>query len=270
MMANDLREVKRRTLGAYLETADYAFQEEVRRLCQSGYKVDDLAFINGWTQINAMCQLWPEHSGSCSHELAAAVEACLELRNQANAQVNVRAQVKKVLLLRDGVTSYPPWIPYQNDAVLAVLKQLEARTHTIRVLQGKLYLMITEDNLAVHNQVRELILETKGDQMQEPLHVTLINSDVLARLEHSPATIEACCETKIDDLEFYELSATSSLDYAPYDTCLVAKCRSVKLQQALQCLSQELPQYEPKLELHLTIWRIAREPFRFVSGRPVT
>lgn len=268
VMTNDLRQVRALTLGAYAESMDFAFQESVRRLCQNGHSPSEKAFYNGWTHITAMALIWPALEGKCSPELAAAAAPCLALRNQLDVNRNVRAEVTRFLMLRPETSDNPPWIPYTNDAVLSFLQRFNQGQHKIGLCLDKrmhcLALFMDSSMCAdVHSGVRDLVEEVKGDEMQEPLHATLLSSDVFAKLDpvQDADAIHKCCSTIIDDLEVFELSATYSIEYAQHDTCLVAKCRSAKLTQALgEFAEQTGGKFKPREEFSLPVWRTARPP----------
>ena len=265
--ARTLEETTLAVLGAHKETIEFEFQEKVRRLSLNGCKVAEPWFYNGYSQLVAMKQLLPTYAHRLDpeflFEVEQAVAAFQEDGGILDLSKNKRLFVKRVLQWPHW-PSYHPWVSYTNENVLGYLKQMESAKHEIKVHQNKLYLFYNHPRQEkVFDRVLELMeSETKGDPMEEQMHITLINSDQFVHLMGFQAAVDACCATVVDDLQITELKTTFSEDYPPYLACVVGIVTSQKLSAALEELFQNLPSPRCvlKSEFHVTVWRRARLP----------
>lgn len=139
------------------------------------------------------------------------------------------------------LTSYLPWNKVESMVISGIQKIFdEMKTVPFRIVNGKGYVMLDEfaNNPAIEKVRTRASEELKSLNIDlvkntEPPHVTLINSDVLAKLQAKGVEVK---DRDFDATKFRveDVCHTLSLDYAPFYLCVVVRFKSEELSAFLE------------------------------------
>lgn len=166
------------------------------------------------------------------------------LKSTDTSQKNLRGALKQIWTWPQ--TQYLPWNKYESKevsmlSVANLMNEIQSLTK-IELVGGKLYLNMTGFRNSIWSQiekdVRAHLQSPCLQQNSEIEHVTLVNSDVISKLEAK----------KVDEFVEYaqtvwsasgkwspkEFRHTISLDWAPFSICVVLHIESTTLIQLMQ------------------------------------
>jgi hypothetical protein len=223
-------------LGDYVNTKNWEFQENVRKLSITIINnSDDPLHYNGWSSVIATLSLLPSYKDNLNQELIELSETICNLFKNFDLNKNVRGPVKKMLMYP--LTEYPGWYDvdsFDEIPLNELNNKLNNKKYKLVVRSGKLYCDLPETDLKFQNN--------------KIPHLTLINSDKFKKEYNKYDGIE------IDDVRYTKLSSTYSFDYPPFKDVIVANVVSPTLTELLDSIGI-------KQSLHLTIYRVPREKF---------
>lgn len=256
MSNKKISDFRDRTLGEHVRTIEFRFQEDVRKLSMNGFDRNEQLFYNGWNQIWAMKILLPNYQ-NMNPEFVNKISSAIEELEHIDKYKNVREKVKEILMYPH-YPKYFDFLEYDNSIVMNIVKMIQPEK-TLTIYQNKVYLY-----LKLPDEFKWMVtaaIDEPGDSIKEDPHITVINSNEFEKFKDQPEALEELCSAEIDDVDFYKLAGTYSEDYPPYENVVVAKCRSKKLEKALERLDAKLPEqgmFKIIKEFHFTIWNQER------------
>jgi hypothetical protein len=210
-------------------TKDFVFQETQR--------IDDANNFNsqspsGWTSLDKIASTYTE--ADISQEFKDFIREELKKVDKTK-DANVRRQVKNIWMYPR--TDYLPWCQFNEsnkkdllDKANQILAQI---TPKLKVVEGKLYLMLETFNTQFVKHTTDLIKELEVEGLRENMeteHVTVVNSDVLCKLDRDQ--VNKFIEKFIDIpfiMEANDIKHTVSFDWARFSVCVVVTLHSKEL-----------------------------------------
>jgi hypothetical protein len=308
-----------RYVGAYAKSDDFAFQELMRRTDLTikglvtnilGSTKAQLFFVNGWGQVISAAYLLEKNPSHLKTSVAFEKvltknlgEAISKRREVANpfATLNVRGCTKPIMTHPTHPThagKYFDWMSVEVEKPITDLNQLvEEADLTFALYEGKLFLKINpEGESNIFNKLWATdfpkLLEENGytnlQKNEECPHITLVNSDVIAKVREqfnckygSPYGDEKFqlffeelllllneeLRKQKSPVKFTKLSSTYSEDYSPFEEVIVANLEAPYVETALYTLVGDVEKelgikisIKPKSSFHVTIATKYREP----------
>lgn len=304
-------------IGQHADTDDFVFQEQMRQLDLAikelvkqnlGSSKAEKFFVNGWGQVLAAVHLLDQNSPHIKISLAFEkflvneIEQTISkgaLQGNPFACVNVRESTKRAMM-------YPhpgEYNGFKSANIEMPIKYLNIFVKeadlNFSLYEGKLYLKINpEDDKNIFNKLwaenlgLAKILDSEGycgvEKNKECPHVTLINSDVIAKIRDQfiskygptdgPIKFNAFLTNFLETINkefkgienpllFTELASTYSEDYTPFEEVIVAKLKAPFVEHALTVFNAEVEKelgfkasVKPKSDFHLTIATKYRQP----------
>jgi hypothetical protein len=306
-------------VGSYATTDDFAFQEQIRTTDLAikalvkkslGNSKADSFFVNGWGQVISAAYLLEKNPNQLKvsiefnkflvGEIEKAMTKGLDVNNPF-ASLNVRGFTKPIMMHPTHPThpgKYFDWKTVEIEKPILNLNEFVKEANVeFTLFEGKLYLKINpEDESNIFNKLwktdfSQLLAEngyTNLEQNKECPHVTLVNSNVIAKVREQfdikygkidgPQNFELFFkkllillnkELKEQEypIQFTTLASTYSEDYSPFEEVVVAKLKAPYVEKALTILLEEVKKeldiqipVQPTSSFHLTIATKYRKP----------
>lgn len=302
-------------IGLHAQTDDFTFQEQMRtsdlslkELVKSklGASKAEKFFVNGWGQIISAAYIQtrnPLHlkisdafGVTLQEEIQKATHKAKEQKNPFET-LNVRAPSKSIMMYPHA-GQYFPFMKVDISKPVEYLNQFVKDAELeFALYEGKLYLRINpEDEQNIFNKLWKTefvnLLGENGytamEKNKECPHVTLINSDVIAKIREQfegkygkseggvrfetffikiLEKLNQELKEKTNPLIFTELASTYSEDYSPFEEVVVAKLESSIVETSLKFIVEETKKeleieipVKPRSSFHLTIATKYRQP----------
>lgn len=241
-----------------------AFQERAREAAALAFRADDPDTHTGWTALRIMQAMMIEHQWASQlppeyHDWAVKQMADCKYPN------NVRATVKRLWMWPQ--QGYLPWrdVPVDSapgkvvrEACAGIIQ--DGVLYGLRLVDGKLYWTMTGfvhalfGDVTAARAVSQLLPECTLRPNFETSHITLVNSDVVARfkMEDIKAFV-AKYSKQMADLSVTKLAHTVSLDWARFSVCLTAHLRSEMLTRLINDFNITFGTTLPVPAMHITL-----------------
>lgn len=306
-------------IGSHVDTDDYNFQEQMRTFDLAiqeklkkivGEERAKLVFGNGWGQIFSAAYILAKNplqlkiSEAFKKFLIEKLEGTFSKCSSSVdplTNMNVRGFTKPVMMYPHPEQYFPFQKVTLEKPIEYLNKFIKEANLEFSLYEGKLYLKINpEDESNIFNKLwktdfAELLSEngyTNMEKNKECAHVTLINSDVIAKIKEGfnnkhkldgQEKFECFMKEMISSfneklkkleerLSFTELCSAYSEDYSPFEEVIVAKLEASFVETALTILVKTIQEeldiqiaVKPKSSFHLTIAIKYRQPSSLIS-----
>lgn len=243
---------------------DFLFQEKCRCETMNGIEQD---IHNGWASWNYIVKNYQNEK--ISVEFQQFIQEKIQLEKETKYPKNIRGSVKAIFTWP--LKGYLDWNCYKNDDQTLIKKAnqlvVENIEPKIELIQGKLYLTLG-NFIDLISQVKEFQDISKNLELplvpnSESSHITLVNSDIVAKLdkEKLDTFIKSELSTK-KSVTFTEIKHTVSFDWPVFSVCVVLSVSSDYLVQFVKKLN-EVFGTSVKPSVHLTILICPRKTLTF-------
>lgn len=228
----------------------FVFQEEARRRTATTWNEQDKDGQLGWTAVRIVQTMLnePNWRDQTTEEYRGVVEQ--ELKTCKYPE-NVRGQVKRIWTWP--LQGYLPWNDLPAAESKAVICACRKLMHDAKfgLVNGKLYLRIPGFVEALWSTVdmKAVLPDLKAPLRAnvETSHITLVNSDVLAKCDRKILdNLLQKYETVPVDLECTKVAHTVSLDWARFSICVTVHLQS-------SCLAQFISDFNSVCSANLRV-----------------
>jgi hypothetical protein len=229
---------------------NFAFQEQLRVLDAKAYASKRAEVVNGQHALERLHHLLPE--AKITAEFREFIDRELK-EAPRDGKTNVRVTIKRIWMYP--AKSYAPFQKIVNDDLVKVINSILKEAHPeVSLIEGKIYLCLPHvvEKIWKEKDLTSILPDFKLSMNQESSHVTLVNSDVVCKLDKDRLKdfLEEVSKKKIL-LTCIGLSYTISLDWMLFSTCVVANISSDTLEEVMKRFN-ELFELALKPSFHLT------------------
>jgi hypothetical protein len=172
---------------------------------------------------------------------------------------NQRGELKSILMYPN--PKYDPWVPVNIDSekLNVIMSDLNSIEFNLKVVDGKIY-AVPSSNINLSEYVY-IVLQNNIPKEFKPnvtSHVTIINSDVVAKFQDIPEFTEGFNQSFT--LKFGNIKTTTSKDWSVFSDCMVIEIQSEFIKNFLIAFNDKY-QTSLKPSTHITFAIVPRSLF---------